>query len=465
VSDIDDLQKEIEASTTWPLKREVTIRRRIRRFAAFRDADPVALRPADWDRDYEGKGRPYIVDPLAGRISGVWADMLFGEPPTFTAERDQERLENLVRENDLPTALQRAERICSSEGEVWGLIVSDPGLPNAVIEWHSRCNVIPLWRSGKLVAVAFESVLAGDSEKEERYRYIELQGKGVVRNNLYRGTKDRLGTAVDLRQRPETEQLKDVVSHGLPVLLAGRIVNELGLDPRVGISDYQAVDGMLVALNEATTIGVENARLTAKRRIVVPQRFLNEQGKFPAGADVIVSTQEQVDPDRPGEGLAQIEWEFDAEALIAYTNDLVDKILTRRRVAPQLVGRNTEGAQTGPALRARLLDSTLAASGKGRHWDDELPRLLSSAALIENLSREQGGLGIGWSDPAQPPTVSRSSILPEDENALSERLAAEVNAEMLSRRSAIEERHPTWDEDRVTEELQRIEADAPPPIQ
>lgn len=469
MSDIDDLLAEIEGAKSWPLARELKIRRNIRRYAAFRDANPDALRPLDWDRDKtEGTpSRSYIVDPLAGRISGVWADMLYGEPPTLTAsdDGDQARLDDLVRENELPTALQRAERVCASEGEVWWRIVSDPALPNAVIEWHTRCNVIPLWRSGKLAACAFETVLAGDSESEERFRYVELQGKGVTRNLLYKGTKDKLGTRVPLTDRSETAQLDEEWTHGLSVVLAGRVVNELGLDPRIGISDYAAVEGLLFALNEATTIGTENVRLTAKRRIVVPQRFLTAQGQFPAGAEVIVATEDQVDPDKPGQGLAQIEWEFDAEALILYTNDLVDKILTRRRVAPQLVGRHTEGAQTGPALRARLLDSTLAADGKGRHWDSELPRLLSAAALVESLPREQGGLGNRWTSPADTPTATRSSVLPEDENAQSTRLATEVNAEMLSRQTAIEERHPEWDEDRVNEELQRIRADVPEPIQ
>jgi hypothetical protein len=51
-----------------------------------------------------------MSDPLPERISDAFADLIFGADPSFTAadEADQERLDDLIDENDLPSELQRA---------------------------------------------------------------------------------------------------------------------------------------------------------------------------------------------------------------------------------------------------------------------------------------------------------------------------------------------------------------------
>lgn len=459
-SAVEALQQRIARSGQWPLAGEAAVWRDLAVWRAIREANGHELRPARWDRE-----RPYVVDPLGQRIASVWADMLFGEAPELTAADagDQDRLDALVEHNHLESQIKRAERICASEGEVWWRIVVDPNQPHAVIEWHSRLSVVPLWQGRYLQAAAFVSDLDRDTSST-RFRYCELHAPGVTRNLLFKGTDSSIGQRVGLESHQDTKGLRDEWAHGLDGMLCGRIVNEQGLDPRLGASDYQGVRDLLLALNEAVTIGLENVRLTAKRRVVVPQEYLTAAGDFPAGAEVIVSRsgEREYDPNAKPGGIAQVEWSFDAAALLAYQGGLEDTILTRVRVAPQLVGRHTEGAQTGPALRARLLDTTLAGQGKGREWDDGLPVVLSTAALAENLPRAQGGLSAGWSKPGERPTVKRTSPLPEDEVAQTTRTVAEVNAEILSRRTARQELHPDWDDDRLDEEDRRLAAEEGP---
>jgi hypothetical protein len=220
-----------------------------------------------------------------------------------------------------------------------------------------------------------------------------------------------------------------------------------------------------MGLNEAATVGTENMRLTGKKRAVVTPDMLDAQGNFPTGADVWVRADTDGDPDKKTDSLIQVEWEFDATALIEWAEHLADTALTRARVAPQLVGRFTEGAQTGPALRARLLDSILAAEGKARAWDAEVPNVLLAAQLVDALPEQDGGFGHDWSAAQTAPGVKRKDSLPVDEDDQVARLAQEISAEILSRKTAIEERHPEWESDRVDQELQQIEADLPQPAE
>lgn len=451
----------------WPVPREVEYRNKIMLHRAFRNSDKDILRPTGWSKDTD-EHREYIIDPLGERIPGVWSDLLFGVDPVIApaAKADSTRMSDLIDINDLPSEWQRAEDICSTEGEVWYRVVPDMAVEHASIEWHSRLQVLPLWVGKHLMAAAFVSVL--DRDKQSVWRYVEVHEKGSVRRLLFKGSanSDSLGQEMELSAHAATRDWEATWDHGLE-MLAGRVYNKLGADVRYGVSDYDGIEDLLLALNEITTIGQENARLTAKQRAIIPQRFLNMAGNFPRGAEILIATEVDQDPEKIRNQVAMVEFEFDAAALIAYTEHLTDRVLTRARIAPQLVGRHTEGAQTGPALRARILDSELAAQGKGKQWDDQNPRILLKAAQVEALPQDQGGLGIKWSDTKKLPSFKRAPSLPEDPEALTRRLAVAVNAEMLSRKTSIGLSFPEWDSRRVDEEIQQIQQevgnDAPPP--
>lgn len=452
---IDRLVTEIKLR--WPVQREQEYRNKIALYRAFRESDRDILRPVGWEKDTD-EHRDYIIDPLGERIPGVWCDLLFGQDPVIAPQTkaDQDRMAELIDANDLPSELQRAEDICSTEGEVWARVVPDPSVGHAMIEWHSRTTVVPLWVGRTFVAAAFVSVL--EVIEREIWYYVEVHAKGLVRRLLFKGTVNsgKLGDEVPLSSHSMTEAWDREWAHGLDILV-DRIPNRIGKDRYMGVSDYDGIEDLLLALNEITTIGQENARLTAKQRAIIPQRFLNMAGNFPRGSEILIATEVDQDPEKIKNQVAMVEFEFDAAALIAYTEHLTDRILTRARIAPQLVGRHTEGAQTGPALRARVLDSELAAQGKGKPWDDKGPKIIMKAAQVEKLPTSQGGLGINWRKVDEQPSFKRASSLPEDPEALTRRLAAAVNADMLSRKTSIAIAFPEWDPQRIEDEVRQIE--------
>lgn len=461
----DKLLKRLLAAEEWPLKSERKIHDEIALWRALREGDRDFLkRYVDWEGD-----RSYYLDPLAERIPETWADLLFGDDPTIepAAEGDAPLLEAIVEENDLPSSLQEAEEVCSSEGEVWWRVFKDSTvLTVPTIEWHSRLDVIPEYVGRKLAAAAVVSEV-GREEGEQTgkatvWRYVAIHEEGEMLNLLFKGEDARLGEQKLLSDHPAVADLQEVWSHGLASMLLGRVVNKRAPRNR-SRSVYHGIRDYLLALNENFAIGQENSRLTAKQRAFVTPDMIGPDGKFPSGADIYIRQQTDGDPEKPGDPLVQLEWSFDASALIQWDDHLEERAITRARIAPQLIGQNTEGALTGPALRARLLDTLLARMGKGRFWDDELPQCLAAAQMVDDLADAQGGFGRPWSKPAERPSAERGDALPVDATDEVNRIAAEISAEILSTQTGIEERHPDWDEQRVLEEMARILKDRPAP--
>ena len=462
-SPAETLIASLEAATQWPVDPSWSI---VQTHAAFREADTASLkRIAEWP-----SSRPYVPDPLPWLVAKAHADLLFGEEPEIEPanEADTELLDAITDASDIETQSHRAAQIASSEGEVWWHTYVDKVASDwPIIEFVSRSQVVCLWRGRTAAATAFVSVVR-QTRADEVWRLLEVHETGRVLNLLFVGSSSRLGHAVDLGRMPELDGLEAEWRHGLGVPLCGRILNKPA-DPttHLGRSDFAGVEGLFLALDEATTLGVENARLTAKKRLFVDGRYLDERGNLPAGADVL-RRDDRDTGDGDKSGVSSIEYSFDAAALIAWTRDLTDRIVTRCGLVPQWVGASTDGrADTGTALRVRLIPATLTAQGKGHYFRKGEEAALLAAQLIDALPIDSGGFGRPWAAAADSPSVSLADPIPTDTMEDAQRLATLVTAELQSRRRSVSELHPELDEGQVDEELALIASDmgvAPQPV-
>jgi hypothetical protein len=484
----DRLLRKLERATDWPPKGDRKLLEDLFQWIWFREADGDQLKqahPGGWDEE-----KPYLVDPLASRIAEAFADLIFGEEPDFQAAKkaDQQRLEDLVAENDLASELQQGAELSTSEGEVWWRVRVDRAASDwPMVEFHSRTNVMPLFSGRQIIAIAFIQVIEDD---KEAWRYVECHAEGIILNKLYKiplgdatptssgsiipvvmHVGHPFGDQVSLSDRPETEDLDAVWEHGQP-MLAGRIINRRGRTPRVGISQYKRVKDILYSVNEAATIGQQNMRLTARKRAVVDESVLQPQfdddGKqiserpvFDSQDDVYIASALDENLESKQGPFKILEYSFDAAALVEWYLHLEDIVLTRTRTAPQLVGRHVESAVTGPALRARLLDSMLAANGKARWWDGGVPQLIKCLQLIDKLPIRSGGFGRSWEDANEKPTMRRKSIIPEDPKDEADRHAVLMGSELESQFTAIADMHPEWSDSEIQDEMDRIRSDAP----
>ena len=484
------LIRKIESELRWPPPFDNDRVSEIARRAAFREADEETLRHmADWP-----SSRNYVVDPIGDRVVTAKADLIWGEDPKVKAanESDQTNLMRIVETSNLPSELHWAEQLRASEGEVWWRIerAEDEIAPCPVITFHSREVVVPLYVGPLLVAVAFVSEFEDPSAATRDasppiWRHLEIHSEGRVENRLYLGTKDSLGQARDLDAFAETEELDTEWQHGLNGMLAGRIIFRRGRDRALGRSVYEGSENIMLALNEALTVGVENVRLVAKKRAVVRADLLKKRSPelpdsvdagdgsrvpvetmaFDAGEDVIVAG--NLDAELGGENKADpikiLEYSFDADALIAWQNKLVKVLASRCGLTVQFLGEGEsagEGtAETGTALRVKLLPATASSRGSGRPWADAVPRILQAAALLDQLPASAGGFGRSYSGAGALPSVEREDPLPRDEAEEIAKHATAVGGPVESIETAVADLHPDWTSKQIEEEVDRIRAD------
>jgi hypothetical protein len=486
----DKLIAELDAATCWPLPREEAHVRLLAERRAIRRGDKPRLRHMmNWDRFTDnGIARDLLVDPLGKLISKSFADFLFGEDPTFVSAEAQDDLDHAIDDNGIPAGLHRAERTCSSEGEVlWKLHVNREIADVALVDWVSRRHAVPLLYGSRMLAVAFVSEVgraqtaAGDDDKQTVdvvWRHAEVHTRGRVVNLLYHGGNEELGVRVPLTDSAATADLvrpgEDATAdgsewpHGLP-MLAGRIINDVDEDDGLGESDYDQVKDLLLALNEAVTIAAENARLTGQDRVYVASKLTRQDGSFDPSMTVF---QTESDGGTLGDGdgkppVVAMEKHYEAEPLWLHISKLTALILTRVGLVMQWIGENVDGrAESGTAVRLRFLPTVNTATAKARPWDQTLPHLLDLILQVGALSDQDGGFGRAYTA-TDPPSVERAEPLPADEGEVITRNATAVAAEIRSRYTAIAEQHDDWSPEQILEELARIQADTsiggPPP--
>jgi hypothetical protein len=402
------------------------------------------------------------VDPIPEKISRAFARLVWPSVAvTAPDDRDQPLYDAVRDANELGTELKRSVLTSSSEGEIWWRLRRDLDVADVpLVEWYSRTAVVPLWVGQKLKAAAFVSRY--DRDGPDVWRHMEVHDAESVTNVLYLGRENGLGSRVALRSIEETAGLADQWRHDLG-MLAGRIVNLEGADFRAGVSDYDGILDFLLALNEAATIGKENARLTLKRRVTAPASAVDERGELPAGKEVIVidAVEQQLGEGQTAAAFKVLEYSFDAAALIEWQRHLVEVALTRVGITPQFVGATgTEGlAASGTALRVRLLPTVSAAEDRAEDGKRRVPHILSLAARLDAKPFDEGGFGRPWRDPVTLPAVEPGPALPHDENEETDRHVAAVSGRVESRETAVRGLHPDWSDEQVAAELDRIAAD------
>ncbi len=461
------LVAELDAAPAWPLPREAKARAQAVFGRAFRKNEDVdALKAlAEWPSD-----RNYYPDALARRISLGFADFLFAEDFTLTLGEKVETgpYEDVITENRLPSRLHRAERIAISEGEVWWKLHRNIAIsPVAMISFGSRRDVVPSFYGDRVIAAAFVSEVGTTTAVNDKgeptseaprtvWRHVELHAAGLVWNLLYRGEPDKLGRRVELSEHASTAAYREEWKHGLP-MLAGRITNDLDDDDTLGESEYTGVKTHLFGLNEAITIGMENARLTGKDRIMAAGKLV-KGGTFDASLDVFEVEQDGATMgDSSGVPVVAIEKRYDAEPLWLHIDKLVRLILSRVGLVAQVIGdvENSGGsAESGVARRLMFLPTTNSARGKARTWLGDLPKILALMLKVPEVGGAVTGGELG-----ELPAVELRDPIPRDQSEEVTDHATAVGAEIESRETAIREMHPEWTKQEVDDELARIKAD------
>lgn len=407
--------------------------------------------------------------PLAGDVASTSADLLFGEPPTWSivddlsgAEATQARMDKIV-ENGMVPALLEASEIGSALGGVYLRVNIDIEMGTPTFDVIPPESASPEWIGNRLKAVTFWRELA--DEQGKIWRHLERHEVGWIYHGLYVGTDDRLGYPVDLRLRPETEgfyaQVGDAgrVMTGADVLSAEYIPNirpnRLIRGSNLGRSDYSGVEPVMDALDEAWSSLMRDVRL-GKSRLIVPESYLESNGagrgaRFNAERELFVPVKAM--PDNEGVSIESVQFDIRYDEHLAICRNLASQALRGAGYSAQTFG---EGDQSGPAtateITSRERRSYTTRDRKIGYWRPPLARLSKAA-----LQMDKYWFGSDAGDVSQAPNLEWPDGVQVDMETMSKVVQMLDSAKAISMRTKIQMVHPQWDDKQIDEEIELIE--------
>ncbi len=407
--------------------------------------------------------------PLAVDIAQVSADLLFGDMPDvrFTSEdpgttKAQARLEELLDMGSVQNMLIEAAETCAALGGSYLRVTWDKETCDYPFLTHVDADrAVPEWRFGMLTAVTFWR----ETRTEGRgvYRHLERHEPGVILHGLYLGTADQLGSSVGLEQDPETTGLEPVIT--LPEAMAKRIdafyvpnarPNQRNRGSYLGRADIGGAEDLLDALDEVYSGLMRDVRLS-QSRILVPSGVLSSNDPTnPRGSGKGMDLDREVftEIDVPPEGMqpSVVQPDIRVEKFLLASLDLIKQIVSKAGYSPRTFGLDLAGrTESGTALRIREQLTYRTLGRKQRYWETALSHALESLLIVD---ASEFGSGV---TPACPDIEWQEADTSAAE--LADTLVMLRNAEATSIETRVRTLNPTWIDDQVAAEVERIRAE------
>ncbi|GIE29977.1 hypothetical protein Ait01nite_030220 [Actinoplanes italicus] len=417
-------------------------------------------------------GRIHI--PLPADLARTAADLIFSEPPAITSENDAvtARLEQL-EEDGLHTLLLHAAEAASALGDVYLRPVRDPEVykDRAFLATVHADGAIPLIRWGRLIEVTFWSVLASDGDKV--VRLLEHHERGRIVHAVHEGTHDKLGRPVPLTDYSASAHLADLVDETgseetkLDRLDVVRIPNAgpqrtwrtiAGLK-YLGRSDFQGNEPIFDQIDETWTSWMRDVRL-AKARLVVPDHFLQSQGRgngatFDADREVWAAVNSMGNREAAmGQQISAhqfaIRWQEHKET----AESLNTQALRHAGLSSQTLGEEGNIAVTATEAQAKeRMSFTTRGNRISGAWK---PGIRDAVELLLEYERAWGLAAAV--DPEKPNVEFGDSVSDGPETVA--RVIQLLNAaSAISIETSVRMVHPDWDDTQVREEISRIRED------
>lgn len=411
----------------------------------------------------EAPGKMHI--PVAGDIATTSADLLFAEPPKITIPEDksgttEKRLIEILEDNGFDSTLLEAAEVQSALSGVylrvtWDKQVSGCPIITAV---HPDC-AIPEFTWGRLTAATFWSVISRDGDKY--IRHLERHEPGVILNGLYAGTRDTLGTQIDLQAAPETAGLEPVNPTGIPYLTAvyvpNMLPNRLDRGSPLGISDYAGIETSMDALDEVFTSWMRDIDL-GRGRVIIPEEYLRDEGRGKGAsfdADRKYFSGLNIMPDS-GQQMTIVQFAIRVQEHADTALALTKQIVRGAKYSPRsfgIVDQSRGSSATATEIRADIAQSLSTRQKKTRYWKPALEQINQAALALDRSV-------FGNSNMDVRPAIEFPRPIREDINQLASTADLLRRAQAASTQVLVELVHPEWEEPQVNEEVARITAES-----
>ncbi|MGH8878000.1 MAG: phage portal protein [Stackebrandtia sp.] len=419
--------------------------------------------------------RQRVHTPLAADIAAASAGLLFSEPPVVSAplgnnespdETVQARIDALVDDGTHAT-WQEAAEVAAALGGVYLRVVWDASVADK--PWLSAVHpdaAVPEWRSGKLFAVTLWRTIHIDGQRV--VRHLERHEPGYIRHAVYEGTKTELGYPAALTDYPDTQGLADAITDDgdaiatgtdrltcvyVPNLLPNRIWRHLPVAANLGVADIAGLESMLDFL-DMTWSSWAKAVEQGQPRLIVPASYLRNLGagqgsEFDMSAELFqgVSALEQ----EGGLQVEQVQFTIPVAELQATIEQLKRNITNSAGYSGRSFGID-ETLKQATATEVNSLDrkDLITRDRKICYWGPAL------ADVLEALCGVDAHLFGGY---AVRPVIDWSDGVSVDPEAQARTLRELESAGAISTETKVRELHPTWADDQIAAEVQRIRDD------
>ena len=445
--------------TEFPPKED---EKRLENYARYRlmfkgDHAEVFSRVQAWIENEQDKAVLYIICNFAGLVSKVVADLLFGEQSRIVVgdseSKEQKAVDAILSGNNLHASLYEGALSGSFRGDSVFKVWYDGGEKGTM---KSRIDAVPAQHyfphlsqdNIRQVTGATIAYIVKQGEKEYLRKEIHLPGKII--NELWLMDRGEIKDQVLLKTFDAYKDVLPEQETGYPGLLVEHIPNWRLDDEFFGNSDYIDMEGLFDELNNRLS---KVSRILDKHsdpKLVLPPNTMKED---PITHRWYVEKEDlqclEVDPNEAADLPRYVVWDASLDSAFKQLYKLLELLMMVSETSPAAFGLDKGGAaESGRALKFRLLRTLAKVNRKKMYWDNGIKNLLYAAQVLESNA------GHGYT-PSRP-RIEWADGIPADPMEQSQIESARTAAGLTSVESAIRRLDGLTGKE-LTDEMARID--------
>lgn len=448
------------AALKFPNEKEKKRLESLRKYEELYDGEHFALFGI---KDYFVDGskeqkKLYIAVNLPALISEYYADMVVADG--IYVDTDDEQVQEVVNDiysrNSLDVAFYESSITTSKSGfSVFRVRVD--AFERVIIEEIPVDQYFPQ-ADGSIVLASYITLVSSMTGKKFKFLYKQVYTQATPTSNVMlthelwkvNGQKDPTERVPVTDYMPNIES--DIMDTGFPIMPVFQINNSKSSKSSFGKSDYKDPMPLFDEINNRITqISVQLIK-HLRARIAVPAGTLDQEGAVKVSESDVFEV---------GDGDKMPQYITNSNPLIDSGFAQLDKLIllvsaVTKIPAEEMGYPGKGGAEKPEAMRIKLFSTIRKVSRKRIYMEQVIIDMMNLALLLKGVKlpsdQERFELRVKWTD-----------ALPIDDNLLTERLNAQVQGGLKSKRKAIRELQDIYDTE-LDEEIALIEEENQPVI-
>ena len=371
-----------------------------KRFFQIYDGDHVnAL------RDHQDLGRygTYITCNIGGLVVRAINDLLFGEEltlvfPEGTTDKQEQRVYDIWERSQAQSMLNEfgLDTMVAGDGILLPLLKDGKAYiePANITTWYPDLDPDNTRRVHSHV-FAWDRTAGSGSDKREYVRMM-IHTPGQIDNQLWLKSGNKLVRKVKMDVLYDKGEVPDMETTNIMEMLPQHIPNHRTSRSFYGRGEFMGLESMFSAVNARLTQTDWQLAKHADPILGMTEEQFN--GIVKSNGEFDRNDLDAVFFGMNGEVPQYVTWDGKTQDAIAFVNTLIDQILLVTETARQLVGLDGgAGAESGRALKYRLLRTLAKVNRKRNAYSYALPRALELAQRLEG-DKKPAVVTIQWPD-------------------------------------------------------------------